>query len=196
MPRHKEFNEEELLQTAILLFWEKGYFDASVDELIKRSGVAKYGIYATFGSKRELFKAVLNQYAKDRHQDIQRPLRQENAALPDVISFFLSLPAKLTKRGFQHGCLMVNTGIELGVRDEEFSKMVRVFFDETTEVMKSCLDRAVNLKQLPDSADTSKIARFMVNEFRTLLMLASSGYSKKEIKLHLDTVLTLLPSSS
>jgi len=30
-----------------------------VDKVVKRSGVAKYGIYGTFGTKRELFLQVL-----------------------------------------------------------------------------------------------------------------------------------------
>ncbi|MCG7984898.1 MAG: TetR/AcrR family transcriptional regulator [Candidatus Thiodiazotropha lotti] len=194
MPRHKEFSEEALLQTAILLFWEKGYCDASVDELIKRSGVAKYGIYATFGSKRALFKAVLNQYAEDRKQDIQRPLRKPHAALPEVLSFFAALPTKLTKKGFQTGCLMANTGMELGVQDEEFSSMVKAFFDETAETMQACLDRAVSLKQLDSHADTEILARFLINEFRTLLMLAASGNKKRDLKLQMETALMLLPT--
>ncbi|MEW8405316.1 MAG: TetR/AcrR family transcriptional regulator [Candidatus Thiodiazotropha taylori] len=193
MPRHKEFSESELLQTAILLFWEKGYCDSSVDELIKRSGVAKYGIYATFGSKRALFKAVLKQYAEDRKKDIQKPLRQQQAALPEIVAFFSSLPAKLTRKDFQYGCLMANTGMELGLRDDEFSRMVKAFFEQTTEVMKACLDRAVELKQLEPQADTEILARFLVNEFRTLLMLSASGYKKRELKLQMETALTLLP---
>ncbi|MFV2032085.1 MAG: TetR/AcrR family transcriptional regulator, partial [Gammaproteobacteria bacterium] len=63
MPRPREFDPKETLQTAIDLFWEKGYYDSSVDEVVKRSGVAKYGIYGTFGTKRELFVKALTQYA-------------------------------------------------------------------------------------------------------------------------------------
>ena len=33
MARPQEFNPQEALQTAINLFWEKGYHDTSVDEV-------------------------------------------------------------------------------------------------------------------------------------------------------------------
>ncbi|MCU7843878.1 MAG: TetR/AcrR family transcriptional regulator [Candidatus Thiodiazotropha sp. (ex Monitilora ramsayi)] len=192
MPRHREFDPDKLLNTAILLFWEKGYFDTSVDELVKRSGVAKYGIYGVFGPKRDLFKSVLGQYARDRHRDIQSPIRKEQASLPDVLAFFSSLPPKLTTKGFQYGCLMVNTGIEIGTRDAELSEIVKAFFDETVETMKDCLDRAVSLGQLPASINTRTMAKYLVTEFRACLMLAASGHTKSDLKQHLNLSLKVL----
>ena len=61
MARPREFDPDEALQTAIDLFWEKGYSDTSVDEVVRRTGVAKYGIYGTFGDKRSLFSKALEQ---------------------------------------------------------------------------------------------------------------------------------------
>ncbi len=51
MARPREFDPNDVLQVAIALFWEKGYFDSSVDEVVRQSSVAKYGIYGVFGSK-------------------------------------------------------------------------------------------------------------------------------------------------
>ena len=109
MARPREFDPQAALQTAIQVFWEKGYADTSVGEIVKRSGVAKYGIYGTFGNKEELFKKVLTQYASDRHQDIQAPIRQPGASLPEMRQFFAEAAKIITKetppRGpnLQHG---------------------------------------------------------------------------------------------
>lgn len=192
MPRHREFDPNKVLDTAVLLFWKKGFFDASVDELVRLSGVAKYGIYGTFGNKRELFEKVLSQYAEDRRKDIQSPIRKKNASLPEIVGFFKSLPKKLTKREFQYGCLMVNTGVELGVRDAEFSHIVKEFFDESTQVMCECLDRAVEQNQLENTTDTKRVAQYLITEFRAVLMLAASGHTRKELQQHLDIALRVL----
>ena len=130
MARPQEFDPKEALNTAINLFWEKGYHDTSVDEVVKRSGVAKYGIYGTFGPKRDLFKKALHQFAKDRQNDIQRPLRKPHASLPEVHTFFKEAPKIMTQKNQQWGCLMCNTGIELGFRDPEIQKLVKEFFHE------------------------------------------------------------------
>jgi TetR/AcrR family transcriptional regulator, transcriptional repressor for nem operon len=192
MARPQEFDPKEALQVAIEVFWEKGYYDSSVDEVIKRSGVAKYGIYGTFGTKRELFKKALAQYALDRQQDIQRPLRKPDAALPEILAFFKEVPKLLTQKNAQRGCLICNTGIELGLRDQEIRKFVKDFFLNLTSVMKRCLERAIKKGQLAKPKNLASLATYLVTEFRTSLMLATSGHSRRFIEDHLKEALQVL----
>jgi len=192
MPRHREFDPKQALQTAITLFWEKGFYDTSVDEVVRRSGVAKYGIYGTFGNKRELFRKVLEQYAEDRRRDIQAPIRRAEASLPEIREFFAALPTRLTQKDFQHGCLMANTGVELGTRDVEFGVVVKEFFGEMTKVMGSCLRRAVDSGLLTVTTDIKLLATYLVTEFRTALMLAASGATRNDIRRHLEVALQVL----
>ena len=48
-----------LLQTAMKLFLERGFEAASIEEIAKRTGVAKRFIYARYGDKAELFVACV-----------------------------------------------------------------------------------------------------------------------------------------
>jgi TetR/AcrR family transcriptional regulator, transcriptional repressor for nem operon len=192
MARPREFNPNDVLQIAIELFWEKGYFNSSVDEVVRQSGVAKYGIYGTFGSKRELFKKALEQYASDRHKDIQSPLRKSDASLPEVHQFFENAIKMITQDSANRGCLIVNTGVELGLRDTEFRNFVADFFQETEKIMECCLTHAVELEQIEVDINISALASYLVTEFRTALMLAASGCSRREIQAHLDIALRML----
>jgi TetR/AcrR family transcriptional repressor of nem operon len=192
MPRPREFDPKEALQTAIEVFWEKGYYDASVDEVVKRSGVAKYGIYGTFGTKHELFVEALHQYANDRRNDIQAPIRAPDASLPEVLAFFKGALKLMTQETYPRGCLICNTGIELGLRDPEIRDFVKDFFRDTAKVMERCLARAVEKGQLAKSTDVASLATYLVTEFRASLMLARSGHSRQDIQRHLDVALRVL----
>jgi TetR/AcrR family transcriptional repressor of nem operon len=192
MARPREFDPQDVLQTAIELFWEKGYYDGSVDEVVKRSGVAKYGIYGTFGTKRELFMKALTQFATDRHQDIQRPIRQPDASLPEIRAFFKNAPKLMTPENNPHGCLITNTGIELGLKDPEIRDFVMEFFRDTAEVLNRCLTRAVDKGELEAPNDIPKLATYLATEFRTALMLAASGYSRRDIRRHLSVAIRVL----
>lgn len=192
MARPREFDPKEALQTAIELFWEKGYYDASVDEVVRRSGVAKYGIYGTFGTKRELFIKALTQYATDRRGDIQRPIRKPDASLPEIIAFFDGIPKLTTRKSDRRGCLICNSGIELGLRDPEIRDFVTDFFRDVAKVLRGCLKRAVENGELEASKDVAGLATFLATEFRASLMLAGSGVSRREIQRHLDVALGLL----
>ncbi len=192
MARPREFDPKDVLQTAIGLFWEKGYYNGSVDEVVKRSGVAKYGIYGTFGTKRELFLKALAQFATDRHQDIQRPIRKPDASLPEILAFFKYAPKLMTPKNDPHGCLITNTGIELGLRDPEIRDFVMNFFRDTAKVLQRCITRAVDKGEFETSIDIAELATYLATEFRTALMLAASGYSRREIQRHLNVATRVL----
>ncbi len=192
MARPQEFNPQEALQTAINLFWEKGYYDASVDEVVKRSGVAKYGIYGTFGTKRELFMKALAQYAQDRRHDLQRPLREPDASLPAVLAFFQKVPERVTAKSHPGGCLLCNIGMELGSRDPEIRDFIKGVFRDFAHVVRQCLERAVQKGELAKSTDLASLAAYLVTELRTALMLARSGHSRREIEGHFDVALQVL----
>ena len=192
MPRQREFDPSKTLQTAIELFWEKGYYDSSVDEVVKRSGVAKYGIYGTFGTKRELFLKALNRYAGDRLGDIQKPIRKPNASLPEIRAFFRQAPKMLTLDSARRGCLICNTGVELGKRDAEIYAFVNDFFSDIARVMQSCLERSIVKGQIEAPEDVADLATYLATEFRTSLMLAASGVSRRQIEKHLEIALQVL----
>lgn len=190
MARQREFDPDELLQVAIELFWQKGYCDASVDEVVRLSGVAKYGVYGIFGSKRELFKRALERYASDRHGDIQRSIRKPGAALPELRVFFKHATRRMTEGPC--GCLMVRTGVELGLRDPELCGFVRTYFEDLAKALRDCLTRAIELNQMDGSVLVPALATYLATEFRTALMLAGSGSSRREIQHHLAIALTVL----
>ena len=193
MARPREFDPQATLQTAIEVFWEKGYFDGSVDEIVKRSGVAKYGIYGTFGTKRELFMQVLDQYGKDRRHDILKPIYHPKASLPQIRIMFKEAPVRVMhKTSKRRGCLMCNTGVEIGAQDVEVRSVINRFFSEQAKVLEACLARAVENDELSKDTDIKRLAKFLSKEFRLMLMLAGSGVSLAEIRDHLEVALQVL----
>lgn len=192
MARPREFDPEQALQVAIDVFWEKGYFDASVDEVVRRSGVAKYGIYGTFGTKDELFEKALKQYAKDRKSGMQVILLQEDAALPELRTFFDTVAEMATSQEDRRGCLLCNTAMVANSISPEIQAIVQKWLAGLNRAFRKCLKGAVNEKQLDESMDSANIAAYLTNTFRTVLMLARSGESRHSIQQHVNVALRIL----
>lgn len=192
MARPREFDPNLALQNAIQVFWEKGYYDTSVDEVVKRTGVAKYGLYNTFGPKRSLFQKALTQYAEDRHRDIQSPIRRAGASLPEIHEFFATMPKIITAEKHRPGCLVCNVGMEVGPREPEIQAFVKAFFADIAGVLKDCLTNAVDQGELNTVEDIELLANYLATEFRAALMLARNGYSAQEIHNHLNVALRIL----
>ena len=192
MARPREFDPDKALQVAIDVFWEKGYFDASVDEVVRRSGVAKYGIYGTFGTKDELFEKVLTQYAKDRKNGMQLILQQEHAGLPELQRFFDEMVIMVTSQEDRRGCLLCNTAIDAGSISPEARTIVNDFFLDMRRTFRRCLTNAADNKQLERSLASTEMASYLTNTFRTVLMLARAGESRRTIQQHVKIALRVM----
>ena len=79
---------DEVLDKTMHVFWEKGYFNTSVDELIEATGFNRRAIYSYFGSKHDLFLAVLKRYRNEITPQFTAPLKNTAAGHTAIDDFF------------------------------------------------------------------------------------------------------------
>jgi AcrR family transcriptional regulator len=70
---------QELLEAALAVFAERGYRDASVDEIAERAGYSKGAFYWHFSSKDELFWALIEERILKPWQESLRLLESASA---------------------------------------------------------------------------------------------------------------------
>ena len=58
VPEYKEEAKSRIVEAANKIFAEKGYHEATMDDIAKRLGVSKGAIYLYFASKEDLFEAM------------------------------------------------------------------------------------------------------------------------------------------
>ncbi len=84
MARSKEFDPDVVLGRALELFWQRGYEATSMADLVEHLGIGRASIYATFGSKHDLYLKALERYVRTRDPDLVESLSQPGPALPAV----------------------------------------------------------------------------------------------------------------
>src|SRR5690349_489182 len=62
--RPRAFDTEAALDAALDVFFRHGYEGASLDALTDAMGINRPSLYAAFGNKEQLFKAVLDRYVE------------------------------------------------------------------------------------------------------------------------------------
>ena len=114
MARPRSTSREELVASAMSVFWEKGFAATSIDALVSATGVGRGGIYSDFGGKHALFVACLDAY-RTRFADPAIALLLTNddglTAIQAFFDFFISLHAKHGMPG--PGCFLANTMTEV-----------------------------------------------------------------------------------
>ncbi len=80
----RELRRRQVLAVASQLFVERGFTDASMDELARRVGVSKPVIYALVGSKEALFGEVVAQEAQALARTVEDAVNAQTQADPDA----------------------------------------------------------------------------------------------------------------
>ena len=91
MARNREFDPTEALEKAMMVFWQKGYVDTSIDDLVDATGVSRYGLYDEFGSKRGLFLASLDHYQNTAVNAYFGIIERTGAGMPEIKLYFDTL---------------------------------------------------------------------------------------------------------
>src|SRR5438128_6606080 len=77
--RPRGFDMTKALDSAMEVFWRKGYEGASVADLTEAMGINSPSLYAAFGSKEGLFRAVLERYDQRRKGFMEKVLAAPHA---------------------------------------------------------------------------------------------------------------------
>ena len=126
MGRPRQFDPEDVLDRAMHEFWEHGYRDTSVDDLVEATGVRPGSLYNAFnGGKHELFMESLERYSKLVVPEKLGALERPGASLSEVRAYFDGLVRDLMSPEGRAGCLMVNSTVELAAEDTAVAKVVR-----------------------------------------------------------------------
>ncbi|MDD1453238.1 TetR/AcrR family transcriptional regulator [Sphingomonas sp. H160509] len=107
------FNQSEALDRALALFWRNGYEGTSIADLTEAIGISRPSLYAAFGDKEQLFRAVLAHYGTGPGAYIQHALDKPRAA--DAIrALLLNAAASFTSLDPPPGCLVVQGALATG----------------------------------------------------------------------------------
>ena len=192
MARPKEFDPETALGKAMGVFWHRGYANTSIDDLVEGTGVNRYGLYSTFGGKRELFKTALRQYYRHMARRFQSDLRREDASLPEIREFFEGL-AELVRSGQgRDGCMICNTATELAPHDAEIGGMVRDLLDDLGGVFSRALDNARERGEVSAVIDPGKTGHYLVGVLQALAVLGRASVDEQTISDIIEVALSRL----
>jgi len=191
MGRPYEFDREETLSKAMDLFWEKGYKATSIQDLVDRMGIKRGSLYNTFGDKHSLFIAAVEHYAEEVTSKTIKVLESEGSPIENIRLFFetiVNTPANRKTRG----CLISNTVVELAPHDKKVAKTVRQILKRIQTAFLNCLNKAVELGELPKDTDTKVLSHFLATSTHGLIVTGKSALNPKEVKDVVDVILSTL----
>ncbi|ELS53039.1 TetR/AcrR family transcriptional regulator [Streptomyces viridochromogenes] len=193
MARTKEFDPDAALQSALELFWQRGYEATSMADLVEHLGVGRASLYATFGNKHELYLKALDRYERAGFTPIVRELSQPGPALPAVRSVVRRYATEAADEQLRlHGCLVTNTAAELAPHDRAAARQVERNWDQLETVLHSALVRAQAQGELPAGRDPLTLARMLLVLLQGLRVVGKASSDPARVRDAAEQALALL----
>lgn len=186
MPRYKEFDREDVLRKAMMVFRDKGYEATSVQDLVERMDINRFSLYETFKSKHDLFVETLQAYYENVAIPFFKRLKDSKEGLKVIESSLMELVSRIRSGRSPNGCLLCNTIAELGAKqDARMTTILERYLKTLEGNFYAAVLRAKELGEISEGADAREYAKVLVGYSTGLLSLAkvlSEGEMRKSVK--------------
>lgn len=174
MARPKEFEEKDVLEKAMLLFWQKGYYQASIQDLVDAMGINRASLYGAFTDKHNLYLSTLERY---RQQDVNQLLQLFKRNLPARQFFeavFDNVIVGLTDDPDRKGCFITNATLEMLPDDTAVQQLVSTNLNFLQEIFSEVINNGIHNNELTAQINAKEMANFLICQIYGMRMVGKA----------------------
>jgi AcrR family transcriptional regulator len=189
----RQFDENEALEKALALFWQKGLAGTTMQDLAVATGVQRGSLYNAYQDKETLFLRVFDVYSE--HFLAQIRLSLDKPKVRDSLrSFFdfviTSMTTTLAADAPTRGCLSTKTAVGTEGMDEPIRMAIQSLLDEFEVILSERLSRIEKGVQLRLSVVDA--ARLIVTLTRGIVVIERVYQDPKRLRDSADSLIALL----
>ena len=174
----RQFDEQEVIATALDVFWRKGLHDATMQDLAAATGVQRGSLYNAYGDKEEIFLRAFDQYAAQFLDTAAKALADGGLAAR-LKNFLDVIVTNMTSGSPARGCLTTRTALDAAISSDAVRERVQSLLGRLEQIVAKAIGAAPGK---PPTTDANKLARVVVTYTRGLAVMERAGYSRKQLK--------------
>lgn len=190
--RPRQFEIDDALDKAIVVFSERGYHAASISELKEAMGLTAGSLYKAFKDKKAIFLAAFDRYKQVRNALLDQEIGAGCDGRDKVFRMLRFYAEASHGESGRRGCLVVGTAIELAVYDAEAAERV----GRSMARSEALFDRLIREGQADGSItktiDAGATARLMLSVTQGLRVLGKTGPDRDRAFAVIGTAIKLL----
>lgn len=195
MARPREFDEDDVLERALHVFWDRGYESASLADLQDATGLTKSSLYKAFESKEGLFRRVLDRYNRNHLAFRTVALAQ---ATPRLIAenLLYGIVNLHTGRNTPSGCLVTLAALACSADVRALSEELSESRNEFEGRLRERFEAVKGAGPLPDGMNSHDAAAFVSTLIQGLAVQARGGAKRRQLRQIVTTVLAGWPAEA
>lgn len=174
--RRKDARPRELLDAALALFVEQGFAATKAEDVAKRAGVSKGTLFLYFGSKEELFKAVVRENIAGQFSEFNVALDSYTGSTESLMRGFMA--AWWARVGATHSAGICKLMVSEGRQFPELAEFYRTeVIDPACQVISRVLERGVQRGELHAPVTTHSVYTLLAPILFLMLWNSAPGLS-------------------
>ncbi|WP_050475680.1 TetR/AcrR family transcriptional regulator [Herbaspirillum rhizosphaerae] len=190
--RPREFDIEAVLDKAIAVFTDKGYYGTSINDLGAALELTAGSIYKAFDDKRSLFIAALERYIALRTERLQQALKPAKTGRERVRALLALYASSSHDAEGRRGCLIISSAVELSLSDPDIATRVAQSLDIHEKRLSLFIRQGQEDGSIPAHVDAPATARLLLCVLQGMRVIGKTGRSKREMNGLIDHALKLL----
>jgi AcrR family transcriptional regulator len=189
--RPREFDEHQVLQKALELFWTRGFERCSIDDVVRATGLSRASLYGAFGDKETLFNKVVDLYVASVSSCALDPLRVGDplATLREYLHARVS--GAVPSRG-PRGCFLLLASTMDGDIAKHARELLANSLGATAEAFAGLVVSAQAQGQLARHHDPARVGMYLCVLLNGVAVSARAGVSRATLHGVIDETLSQL----
>ncbi len=179
--RPKTFEDQDAIDAATSLFWEKDYGATSLTELVDVMGISRQSMYNTFGNKHELFVKCLENYIHQGNSMMKELMLSESHAEEKLEMLFNSLKEMCLDPN-NKGCFVSFAVQEMAQKDEEVKNLLEEKYYKNYQVFLSFFESSFEKKQIQSKLNAKDLADLLDSLLLSISSLAKLPNREEQIQ--------------
>ncbi|MFP5077906.1 TetR/AcrR family transcriptional regulator [Rhizobium sp. YIM 134829] len=174
------------------VFWDRGFHDASLPDLLNGMALSRGSFYKAFADKRGAYLRALDVYIDEAVRTVGDILQSDPSPKAAIRAALLRQVEPSSGSEGLRGCFVVLAAVEMLPADQDVAPRVSRLFRRMQDLYAAAIIRAQALGEIDRSRDERALARFLVCQIQGMRVLGKAGADREETKAMIDIALKAL----
>ncbi|NEE04423.1 TetR/AcrR family transcriptional regulator [Phytoactinopolyspora halotolerans] len=193
--RPRSFDEAAALDRATRVFWAQGYEPTSMSDLTEAMGISLSSLYAAFGSKRELFRRVVEDYQARFGMDVPAMLAEAATARQGVSAMLHTAARTYTGSDHPPGCLIISAANNCGEESADVRADLRHRRKRNVAALADRIDTDIARGLVPQQTEPHALASFYAAVLQGMSQRAQDHATEADLQTIADTAMQAWPDA-
>ncbi len=190
--RPRQFDLDDVLDKAILVFRQRGYHAASISELSKATGLTEGSLYKAFTGKEALFVAAFDRYCAQRQQQLRAALAAQSSGAGQLCAALRHYVSSSTGAEGRLGCLIVGSTSSLELFDGHVAAKVRQALRRSQATLAPLIQKGVKDGSLRSDLDPDATSKLLWCMLLGIRVAGKSGAKRADLDATIEQAMRLL----